>query len=209
MFKFISCVAVAVTLALSGMAGAANAAIIQADIRAELSIFGTARVFETVGAAVGAGAELDLSHEIANPGSWVGGVIVDIDPVAGTVSVTGTDSFEDYPVDGIDSANFDSVNVFITNILFDDAEELVGLAFVADALLYDHLGNGYIFHVSSTADSISLTWQSETEEIYVWDGSSTVLLYGTAPVVDVPAPMTLALFAGGLVVLGRMRRRSA
>lgn len=192
------------------LTGVANAAIVQADFRVELGFFGRddARVFENINASVGAGAELDLSHEIENPARFRGGVIVDIDPTSQIISVTGTDPYSNFPASGLFTADFEYVNILITNIQFDDAaDSLTALTTLFDDLLNDYYGNGYEFEFSFTEDSISLSWYNFDNWIYVEDQSSTVLSYSTNQQIPVPAPQSLALLGSGLVGLSFAWRR--
>lgn len=195
------------------LCGTADAVMIQADIRAELGFDpADARVFESLGASIGAGTELDLSHETANPAGWVGGVLVDIDPAALTVAVTGADPFFNFPLDGLNTADFEFVNVFITNIVFDGPETVSGLSVLMNNLVVDAWGYGFTFEAEFTANSISLRWFNTGAEIYVHDGQSTVVSFATTRTtpdpVPVPVPPALSLFAAGLVGIGLLRRRA-
>ena len=123
-------------------------------------------------ATVGAGVELDITHETANPGSYSGAVSVDIDPDANTITVTWIENSECYGY----------IEVTITSA------EMNAVSLVSDGLFDAAPPSAAV--VSDGADgTVSLLWGSKSDS-GCYDGTlgnTAVFSYGQPEVTTTTA----------------------
>ena len=119
------------------------------DIRAELDLPNAdftegPRVFEVTGVTAGAGPELTGANQIANPSEWCGDIVVDVDPVAETITV-----------DSDEVCDFELATVRITG------PGLGGLELVANDFGRDGAKGLDLTHTWDNS-GVTLTWRTDT-----------------------------------------------
>lgn len=221
------------TAASMGLVGVASAAIVSADFRLELdvdlleagegeggvTVLGlsvptppSARVFESLGVTLGAGDELNISNEIANPIGWVGGVRVNLD-ANGALGLV-RDQTED-------QAFYDFARLYISNMVLSDGDTVAGLTVLEkQALWEDGLALSAIgpfigtppTSTSTFSDGVEILWDfrgGNPGDLFISQSSGSFfqieLDNGPAPV---PLPAGLPLLLGALGGLAVLRRKS-
>lgn len=149
------------------------------DIYAALDLptFGDGpRTFEVTGVVVGDGPELTGTDETANPSDWCGDILVDIDPVAQTITVSADQEV----------CNFETVVVRITTA------EIASVAVVSDgpAEVSDDedapIVPGAALEVTVDETGVLLSWTMFDDFDFDMSGVSVFSYLPVAPV-DVPA----------------------
>jgi len=188
-------------------AGGASAVAIGGDFRTEADLpdisGGIPLVHEDLGATIDGGIELTEADFVENPFSWLGGLVyVDYDPTTNILLL-----------DSQDELDFQTFDVWISNILFDSGEVITGISLISDNLTvpydpfvdpivvptFSHTDNS--IHISYDAGAGFFDFTGGTAEFQVTLGSSS------APV---PEPATMSLLGMGLIGLAaRARRKKA
>lgn len=182
-------------LILTSLAVNANADIITGDFRNEADLPSSSfssgpLVYESLGASVGPGFELDAGDFVSNPSSWFGGlVLVDLDPTTNILTL-----------DSQDTGNFETFDFTLTNVGFSSGEVITGVSVIGD--------DPYVASatVSFTEDSVSISYAGAPQFDFTGDSASFQIL--TSEVSEIPEPsgaMALGLIFG-LSVFGRRRR---
>jgi hypothetical protein len=124
------------------------------------------RVLEVTGVTAGAGPEITIADEIANPSDWGGNVLVDIDPDAETITVE------------VEEDNcYDSVIVTITT------DEIGSVTTLSDDLFEVSEEEGPVTLTTSVAGGVvTLAWNSDEDDCPSLgdEGAQAVFSYGPA-----------------------------
>lgn len=196
--------AIALVGGLMLLGAPAQSAIVSADFKELLDLpnFGSSgpRVLQSLNKAVGAGAELTEADEIANPSNWEDSLLVDLDPVGNTVTLTR--SSQDV---------YQTISITITNIQFSALEQIVDFSLVSDTL-FSANSDPYTITTAFTADSLTVDISVDDPQSFdtVEFGPGSILFniaLRSGDGLDVPEPMTLALLASA--ALGLVTARGA
>ncbi len=207
MKKFQTISAAAVGVAVMTFAAPVAAKIVSADFSATFDLpdmSDGARVFSNPGATVGDGVELDSSHETANPSDWGGFATVDVNNT-GLITIMGdrSDGFGDY-----DLATFT-----ISNIVFDNDDEVLGFVALGQNLFDADFGLGVpAAAIETTANSITFVFDTteggdDSDFAFLDGGKAQFQLDLGEPLPAVPLPAGLPLMLLGLGALGVLRAR--
>lgn len=143
--------AVASALLIAAVAAPAAALTDPVDIYAALDLPTDSlgpRTFEVAAVVAGPGAELTAADETANPSDWCGDMLVDIDPVAQTITVSADQEV----------CNFETAVVHI------ETAEIASVAVVSDGFAVATDGNGdplvpgATLAIQTAADGVTFTW---------------------------------------------------
>jgi hypothetical protein len=205
----------AIAAATFGFAAPAAAKIVSADFSVSLDLPDLVnppsmgpRQFEALGATLGAGDELDVTNEIANPSNFRGGVNIDMTDT-GLISITG---FQENPGP---FADYDLATFTISNIVFDNNDTVNGFFSYTEGLLDTNWRVGEVApEITFGTDSITIVFDttgsgSVSDFQFAQDGVSTLQLnLGEVTVVPLPAGLPLLLVGLGAMGVLRSRRKS-
>jgi len=119
------------------------------------------RVLEVTGITAGAGPEITVADEIANPSGWGGNVLVDIDPDAQTITVEVEDS-----------------NCYGSTLVQISSDEIASVTTVSDAIYESGADIGLTTGVSGGV--VTLSWlhgPTDTCPDYDGEGAQSVFSY--------------------------------
>ena len=196
----------ALTVAAAFVAAPASAAIVSADFRAEFDLPDAtfslgARVFENLGATLGAGTELDDGDEIQNPSAWAGGVEVDLSD-QGLLTLTGRDG-------GI-GGDFDFASIMISNVMFSQGQEIIGFSIVGGTGIFTSAGLSPFPTIRIGSDFVSLsvdtTGTGNISDFFFAEGGTAVFQLELSPA-QVPLPAGGLLLGSALLGIGLARRK--
>jgi len=179
-------------------AGTAQAAMTTGDFRTEsdlphiVSCRGPL-VYESLGATIGGGVELNSSHFLENPSCWGGGVVyMDLDPVTNILTL-----------DSQDTADFQTFDAWVTNVTFDAGETIIGAMRLSNNLTAPTL----VPTVAFTDDSIHVHYDYPCDFNFTGDTATFQIITSGSGAPTVPAPSALLLGSLGAGLVGWMKRR--
>lgn len=174
----------------------ANASIVSGDFRTEgdLPDFSAAGplVYEAIGVTVGAGPELTEVDLLANPASWIPGLVyMDLDPVTNILTL-----------DSQDQLDFQTFEASISNIVLSPGETITGVSLISDNLT-DEPGVSLVTAFTGNSVTINYEFGVGTSEVFNFTGDQSTFQISTSAIPEVTSSGLLA----GLLVLSSFSRR--
>ncbi|GEM_PF-4193086 len=182
---------------------AASAAIIQADFGEELDLEAFSqsagpRVFFADDRVIGAGSELTIADETANPSGWDG--YLDVDMSGYLLTLTHMENFTD----------FQTASITLTDILFDIiGEMIIDVTLITDSIIDFADSDPYTEEILFTNNSITLNFfvnDIPALDLFNFVGGGTATYQITTRTVSVDAPASLGLMLLGLAGFALRRR---
>lgn len=182
--------------------GAAQAAVISADFRAELdlpSFSSGPRVLERLNEDVAGLVDLGIADEISNPQGFGGGASIDL-TAGGLLTLTGDQTEAGF-------ADFETALFTVSNIVLDPGETIIGFSLVSENLFDSGFLDG-IISTSFTADSVTISIVADAlDPIGVFEfAASGTALFQIVTASAVPVPGAIWLMGIGVLGLARARR---
>ncbi|VAW05920.1 hypothetical protein MNBD_ALPHA01-1210 [hydrothermal vent metagenome] len=180
----------------------ASATIIQADFSEELDLeeHGSSgpRVFYADDRAIGAGSELTIADETANPSGWNG--YLDVDVSGYMLTLTHMEDFTDYQ----------TASITLTDILFDIVGEMIVDVTLITGSIIDFAGSDpYTEEILFTDNSLTLNFfvnDVPAQDLFNFVDGGTATYQITTRTVSVDAPASLGLMLLGLAGFALRRR---
>jgi hypothetical protein len=187
------------TLAATCFVNFANAAIISADFKnsGDLPYLSSGSagpvVFQATGVSVGAAVEFIPTTPISNPNSWTGGVVtVDIDPLTNILTLTAKDDWD-----------FETFLFAVTNISFNAGETITGFTRLTNNLIAPIYSPTLAF----TGNSLQVSYDTGSQNGFKFVPGKSATFQITTSAATVPLPTSIALIAGGLLLIRRKQSR--
>lgn len=200
----------ALTVVAAIVGAPASAAIVSADFEAQFdqpdssSVTGAVEL-ENLGAALGAGDELDLSNTIANPSGLSGGLSVDLTS-GGLLTLTGQ------------GGDFDYASVMISNMDIARGREIIGFSLIGGSLttgsnLFDSFGAIPSTFFRMGADfflvGIDTSGIGGDADFTFANGGTAQIQLELSELAPVPLPAGIVLLGTGLAGFAVARRKKA